>query len=157
MFSCCKELLNLNSFPAYLNDTNVVLIPKKENTCCMKDLLPIALCNVLYKILAKVLVNRLKLIFSSLISENQSAFVPGRKISDNLLVAFEVLHHMNRKNHGSDGEVALKLNISKAHDRVDWAFLKKRLQVMGFYSKWVSWIMMYVTTVSYDFCFNGAS
>lgn len=61
VFLCCKEWLSNCSFPANLNDTNMVLIPKKENAKCMKDLRPIALCNVLYKIMAKVLSNRLKL------------------------------------------------------------------------------------------------
>lgn len=111
-----------NAFPLGLNDTNIVLIPKKEDAENMKDLRPIALCNVLYKILAKVLANRLKAILPGLISENQSAFVPGRNISDNVLVAFEVLHFMKRKNYGSEGEIALKLDVSKAYDRVDWFF-----------------------------------
>lgn len=94
VFRCCKEWLENGSFPANLNDTNVVLIPKKENACCLKDLRPIALCNVLYKIMAKVLANRLEKILPNLISENQSAFMPGRSITDNVLVSFEVIHHM---------------------------------------------------------------
>lgn len=85
----------------------------------MKDLRPIALCNVLYKVLAKVLANRMKSILPGLISENQSAFIHGRNITDNILVAFEVVHHMNRKRRSRDGEVALKLDISKAYDIVD--------------------------------------
>lgn len=68
------------SFPANLNDTNVVLIPKKENADSMKDLRPIALCNVLYKIIAKVLSNWLKKLLPNLITENQSAFVPNRSM-----------------------------------------------------------------------------
>lgn len=117
----------------------------------MKDLRPIALCNVLYKILAKVLANRWKIIFPTLISENQSAFVPGRNITDNVLVAFEITHHMNKKKRGDDGEVALKLDISKSYDRIEWAYLKSRMQSMGFCNKWIAWIMMCVKTVSYDF------
>lgn len=125
----------------------------------MTDLRPIALCNVLYKILAKVLANRLKEILPGIISEHQSAFVPGRNISDNVLVAFELLHFMKRKNKGQEGVVALKLDISKAYDRVDWKFLKKRMIVMGFNEQfneqWVKWIMMCVSTVSYMINFNG--
>lgn len=105
-------------FPAKLNDTNVVLILKNENT---KDLRHIALCNVLYKILAKVLANRLKFSITRLIFENQYAFNQGR----NILVAFDVIHHMNRKNRGNEYELALKLDISKAYDRVDWSFFCK--------------------------------
>ncbi|KAL8098510.1 hypothetical protein AgCh_031328 [Apium graveolens] len=118
VYESCKCWLDSVSFPANLNETNVVLIPKKENARCMKDLRPIALCNVLYKVLAKVLSNRLKVLLPNVISENQSAFVPGRSIADNVLVAFEVVHHMRRKSRGSDGEIALKLDISKAYDRV---------------------------------------
>lgn len=123
----------------------------------MKDFRPIALCNVHYKILAKVLANRLKVLLPSLISENQSAFVPERSITDNVLVAFEMLHHMKRRKTGQHGEVALKLDISKAYDRVDWNFLRHRMRSLGFCRTWISCIMLCVTTVSYKVCFNGSS
>lgn len=77
IFDHCKEWLETNSFPHELNSTNVVLIPKKENTEKMKDLRPIALCNVLYKILAKVLANQIKNVLPYVIYENQSVFVQG--------------------------------------------------------------------------------
>ena len=124
--------MHKGSFLANLNDINVFLIPKKENACCMKDLRLIALCNVLYKILAKVLANSLKLILPGLISENQSAFIPGRSIIDNVLVAFEVVHYRKKNNRGGVGEIALKLDIGKACDRVDCAYFKSCMQGMGF-------------------------
>jgi len=77
----------------------------------MKDWRPIALCNVLYKLVAKVLANRLKKNMHTCISENQSAFVPERSILDNAMIAIEVVHHMKVR----DKNVALKLDISKAY------------------------------------------
>lgn len=148
MFSCCKEWLVNNSFPENLNDINVVLIPKKENDCQMKDLRPIALCNVLYKIISEVLANRLKIIFPYIISENQAAFVPERCINDNVLNAFELIHHMKQSTRGNEGDVALKLDISKAYDRVDWSYLKRRMQAMGFCEQWVKWMMMCVNSLA---------
>lgn len=155
IFKCCREWLRDVSFPVTLNDTTLVLIPKKDNVEKLTDLRPIALCNVLYKIVAKVLANRLKEILPDVIADNQSAFVPGRNISDNVLVSFKLLHFMKRKNRGLEGEVALKLDISKAYDRVDWRYLQKRMKVMGFSDKWIKWVMLCVTTVSYMINFNG--
>lgn len=74
--------------------------------------------------MAKVIANRLKKILPKVISLSQSAFVQGRTITDNILVAFETLHHMKRKTKGKVGGVALKVDISKAYDRVDWGYLK---------------------------------
>lgn len=100
VFKCCYQWLDEGIFPAEVNDTTLVLIPKKDNVDDPKDLRPIALCNVLYKILSKVLANRLQKILPNIISEEQSAFVSGRNITDNILVAFEILHYMKRKHSG---------------------------------------------------------
>lgn len=127
VFDSCKEWLKQGTFLSELNESNIVFIPKKENVEGMRDLRPIALCNVLYKIIAKCLANRLKQFLPGLITENQSTFVPGRSISDNVLVAFKILHHMKRKHNEKEGEVTLKLDISKAYDRVDWGYLQSML------------------------------
>lgn len=121
----------------------------------MSEFHPIALCNILYKILAKVLANRLKTILPIMISENQAAFVPGRSIHDNVLIAFELIHYMKRKNREAEGEVTLKLDVSKAYDRVDWLYLKCRMEDMGFDQKWIRWMLLCVTTVEYKVSMNG--
>jgi hypothetical protein len=105
--------------PENWNDTCVVLIPKVTNPDKMKDLRPISLCNVVYKLVSKVLANRLKLILPEIVSPNQSAFVPGRQITDNILLAYEVTYFMQNKRVGASGYAALKLDMSKAYDRVE--------------------------------------
>ena len=92
----------------------------------------ISLCNVIYKILSKVIANRLKPIINSIISDDQSAFIADRLITDNILIAFKSLHHMKTQCLGKEGYMALKLDMSKAYDRVEWLFLEKILLKMGF-------------------------
>lgn len=156
VFLNSKKWLDECMFPTELNSTNLVLIPKKDNVEKLTDVRPIALCNIVYKLIAKVLANRLKKVLPTTISENQSAFVPGRSITDNVLIAFESIHYMKRKKGNQEGEVALKLDISKAYDRVNWRYLWHRMRVMGFNEKWVSWMKLCVTTVNYMVCLNGS-
>lgn len=132
-----------------LNATNIVLISKKKGPTMMSELRPISLCNVLVKIITKVLANRLKKTLDSVVSENQSAFMSGRLISDNIMVSYEVMHYLKRKRRGKEGYMALKLDMSKAYDRIEWDYLRAVLSQMGYDSWWIHLMMKCVCSVSY--------
>ena len=116
---------------------------------------PISLYNVLYKIFSKVLANKLKRVLPQFITEHQSAFTKNRLISDNIMVAFESLHSMKQHKSPNDGYIALKLDLSKAYDRVERIFLQEVMEKMGFNLRWISLLMVCVTTVSYSILING--
>lgn len=106
-------------FDTDLNTTFIALIPKITPASKVTDFRPINLCNVLYKLMAKVLANRLKQFLPVIISCHQSAFIQGCLISDNVLVAFEALHTMQACLKGKKGYMAIKLDMNKAYDRVE--------------------------------------
>lgn len=113
------HFLNHGGMPERLNETHVVLIPKVKKPKEMKDLRPISLCIISYKLISKVLANRLKLILLDIVEDNQSAFILGRLITDNVLLASEVFHFMKTSSARKRGFMVLKLDMSKAYDRVE--------------------------------------
>ncbi|GKV02210.1 hypothetical protein SLEP1_g14669 [Rubroshorea leprosula] len=140
-----------------LNCTNIVLVPIVKNPEMISQYRPISLCNFSYKIIAKILANRLKGLLDCLISPLQSAFVPGRMIQDNILVAHEAFHSLKLRRNKGCPYMAVKLDIRKAYDSVRWSFLQDVLRAFGFCERWVQWIMQCVTTVSYSLIVNGKS
>ena len=96
----CKtvlDFLNHGIYPPNFNQTHVVLVPKVKEPKHVTDFRPISLCNVIYKIASKAIANRFKIILPSIISDSPSAFVYGKLITDNVLVAFETMHHISKK------------------------------------------------------------
>ncbi|KAK5783162.1 hypothetical protein PVK06_037670 [Gossypium arboreum] len=138
-----------------INATQIVLIPKIFNPSNLTHFQLISLCNVIYKIVAKVIANRFRKVIDKCIDEAQSAFVPGRLITDNTLVAYEILHSMKQKRRGKKGFMAVKLDMSKAYDRVKWNFLQEIMIRMGFAQKWIESIMKCISSVSYSIVVNG--
>ncbi|XP_019150943.1 PREDICTED: uncharacterized protein LOC109147742 [Ipomoea nil] len=150
----CREFVETAHLPERARNTYIVLIPKKTVPESMGDLRPIALCNVVYKIAAKVCANRMKVLLDGLISGSQSAFVPGRLITDNVMLAYEVHHYLKRKTQGKEGVAALKIDMSKAYDRVQWRFLEAVLVKMGFARHWVNVLLESVSAVRYHILYE---
>ena len=149
------DFLNSCHIPKEFNFTYVTLIPKMKNPKKISEFRPISLCNVIYKLISKVLANCLKPLLPSIVSENQSAFQASKVITDNILMAFETLHYMKNHQTGNTSFMALKLDMSKAYNRVEWSFVECLLKKMGFHSKWVDLMMECITTISYSILING--
>ena len=115
-----------------INHTVISLIPKILNPTCLKNFRPIRLCSVIYKMISKILANRLKPVLDICISNTQSAFIPDRQILDNMILAHEYMHYLKNKRQGIDGYMTIKLDMAKTYDRVEWHFLQAIMQQMGF-------------------------
>ncbi|CAM8981637.1 unnamed protein product [Rhodiola kirilowii] len=113
------QMLNSRKLEEGLNKTLITLVPKCRNPTKIEEYRPISLCIVAAKIVTKVLANRLKTILPTISLESQSAFVPGRLISDNILAAHELIHLIKMRGRPRVGYCSLKLDITKAYDRVE--------------------------------------
>lgn len=155
IIAASTEWLASGHFPNTLIDTIIVLIPKVKNPVAIKNLRPILLCNVLYKTIANVLANRLKRLLQYVILENQSAFIKGRLIMDNVLVAFELIHHIKNYTSRAGGDIALKIDISKAYDIIYRGYLEAMMVALGFARWWIDIIMVCIHIVSYTISINS--
>ena len=134
-----REFFLNDQFVKSLNATFLVLVPKGRTVEDLKDLRPISLVGSLYKILSKVLANRIRRVLSLAISQHQNAFEEGRQILDVVLIANEAVDSILR---GNEKGILCKLDIEKAYDHIRWDFLLQMLERMGFGSKWIRWIII---------------
>jgi hypothetical protein len=135
-----------------LNATFLTLILKEEWVTNPKQFRPIALCNVIYKIITKVIANRLKPILTFVISKEQDGYVEGRQIMDSVILAHEVIHSL--KSTKTPG-MLIKLDLSKAFDRASWQYLRAILNSFGFDQHWVNWILNLTSSAFFSILVNG--
>ena len=117
--SAVISVLHSGQYLHKMNYTHIVLIPKSKNPKHIIDYRPISMGNVISRLVSKVLANRVKTILPNVICDSQSAFVPSRLITDNTTMAYEMLHCKRNRRKGKIGHMAIKLDISKAYDRVE--------------------------------------
>ncbi|XP_010549577.1 PREDICTED: uncharacterized protein LOC104820715 [Tarenaya hassleriana] len=146
-FFCSGKLLR------QWNATLITLIPKSRKADQLKDFRPIACCNTIYKIISRILSRRLKLLMDQAITPNQSAFIPGRSITENILLATELISDFSRRGRPKMG--IIKADISKAFDTVQWDFVLTILQAMEIPPRFISWIGECISTAMYSISFNG--
>lgn len=137
-----------------VNSTVLVLIPKIKHPQDPTLYRHIALCNVLYKFASTFLANRLRPILEDVISEKQTAFIQGRLITNNVLHAYESIHYLKRKK-GKSGVCDIKLDMSRAYDRLKWGYLGAIMSKLGFDEAWISRIMARLETIKFFVRVNG--
>ena len=135
-----------------INKTFIALVPKIPTPLSLLDFRPISLCNTVYKIFVKVLVNKIKHFLEKIISSPQKGFVPRRQILDAAITTHEVIHSMEKNKRLG---MAFKLDISKAYDKVKWDFLYEVLERVGFNNKVINLIKMMIGSVQYSVLLNG--
>lgn len=136
-----------------LNSNHAVIIPKIQGANSIKHVRPIALANFKFKIITKVLVDRLAKVAPKIISYHQRGFIQDIKIQDSICIAYEVFNMLDKKAFG--GNLALKIDITKAFDTVDWNFLLKVLDAFGFDPKLCKWVGVILHFAKLSIFVNG--
>ncbi|CAN1188832.1 Putative ribonuclease H protein At1g65750 [Linum perenne] len=138
-----------------MNETLITLIPKVPKPTTMNDFRPISLCNVAYKSLTKCIANRVKNLMGKLTHPSQTSFVPGRHITDNIIIVQEAVHSLRTKKTGIPGMI-VKVDLSKAYDKIEWEFVNDTLRHAGFPVHLRDVIMNCISTPTFQVLWNGS-
>ena len=149
-----KQIFASQKVPNYLNQTLIALIPKQLGPETISQFRPISLCNTVYKIVSKILVNRIRPLLPKLISPMQAAFLQGRRGADNVIIAQELIYSLGKRR-GQEGFMAVKIDLEKAFDRLEWSFIRMVLTHFGFPKNIIRLILSCVSTTSTSLLFNG--
>jgi len=152
----CKavtEFFTKGCFPPCFNSNTIVLIPKTDNADTVEQFRPIALSNFKFKIVTKILADRMVPIMKSIISDEQRGFIQGRNIRDCICTTSEAINLLHNRYFG--GNIAFKVDIAKVFDTIEWSFLLKVLKQFGFNSKFCSWISAILESANLSISING--
>ena len=144
---------DIGFIPRGCNASFIALVPKKVNPSNLNEFRPISLVGCVYKILSKVLANRLKKVLSSVIDFNQSAFLGGRGLLDSVLVANEMVDYLKK---AKKSGVFVKVDFEKTYDSVDWKFVYYMMGRLGFNCKWIRWIRACLESATVSVLVNGS-
>ncbi|XP_019158195.1 PREDICTED: uncharacterized protein LOC109154910 [Ipomoea nil] len=149
-----NEALATGKVPISFLESFITLIPKKTNPESAADFRPITLLNVIFKIVSKVLVNRMRPIMINLVGPHQNSFLPGRSTMDNIVLTQEVMHSINQKK-GKKGSLVMKIDLHKAYDSINWGFLKTVLSDFGFPLRFINLILFSLKESTISILWNG--
>ncbi|XP_020258369.1 uncharacterized protein LOC109834759 [Asparagus officinalis] len=153
LFSAVEEFFNSGKLLGTFNTTSITLIPKILNPQYASDFRPISCCNCVYKIITKIIATRIQGVMGYLISDAQSAFIKGRLISSNILLAHEIVKHYGRKH--SSPRAILNIDLRKEFDTISWEFIREMLIGLKFSENMISWIMECISTPKFSISING--
>ena len=148
-----QSVFRFGFLPKGVNSTILALVPKKTDSMEMRDYRPIACCNVLYKVVSKILANRLKRLLPRVVVENPSAFIRGRLLLENVLLASELVKDYHKED--VSPRCVMKIDISKAFDSVQWDFVLQIMEALGIPGQFIRWIKLCITTPLFSVQVNG--